>query len=83
MTLVSPKKMTAIAKIKMAGRTMTINTKFNMPVKTFCREDSLTVVSNVVPVLPACTKNVTLDFFFFFAFGLPDAYETRDLKKGK
>lgn len=64
MTLVSPKKMTAIAKIKMAGRAMTINTKFNMRVKTFCREDSLTVVSNVVPVLPACTKNVTLDFFF-------------------
>ena len=81
MTLVSPKNMTAIATIKMAGSTMTINTKFNTPL-TFCREDSLTVVSNVVPVLPACTKNVTL-WIFFFAFGLPDAYETRDLKKGK
>ena len=81
MTLVSPKKMTAIATTKMAGSTMTINTKFNMPL-TFCREDSLTVVSNVVPVLPACTKNVTL-WIFFFAFGLPDAYETRDLNKGK
>ena len=33
----------------MARSTMTINTKFNLPVETFCGEDSLTVFSNVIP----------------------------------
>ena len=28
---------------------MMIHTKFNLPVETFCGEDSLTVFSNVVP----------------------------------
>ena len=28
---------------------MTINTKFNSPVETFCDDDSLKVFSNVVP----------------------------------
>ena len=28
---------------------MTINTKFNLPLETFCGEDSLTIFSNVVP----------------------------------
>ena len=28
---------------------MTINTKFNVPVETFCRQNSPTAVSNVVP----------------------------------
>ena len=53
MTLVSPKNdipnTTAIATTKMARSTMTINTKFILPVETFCGEDSLTVFSNVVP----------------------------------
>ena len=29
--------------------TMTINTKFNLPLETFCGEDLLTIFSNVVP----------------------------------
>ena len=29
--------------------TMTINTTFNLPLETFCGEDSLTIFSNVVP----------------------------------
>ena len=29
--------------------TMTINTKFNLPLETFCGEDSLPIFSNVVP----------------------------------
>ena len=33
----------------MARSTMTINTKFNEPVETFCGEHSPTTVSNVVP----------------------------------
>ena len=41
--------MTAIVKMKMARSTMTINTKFNEPVETFCGEHSPTAVSNVVP----------------------------------
>ena len=53
MTLVSPKNdipnTTAIATTKTARSTMTINTKFNLPVETFCGEDSLTLFSNVVP----------------------------------
>ena len=40
---------TAIAKMKMVRSTMTINTKFNVPVETFCRQNSPTAVSNVVP----------------------------------
>ena len=28
---------------------MTINTKFNLPLETFCGEDLLTIFSNVVP----------------------------------
>ena len=35
--------------MKMARSTMTINTKFNVPVETFCGEYSPTAVSNVVP----------------------------------
>ena len=34
--------------MKMARSTMTINTKFNVPVETFCGEYSPTAVSNVV-----------------------------------
>ena len=35
--------------MKMVRSTMTINTKFNVPVETFCGEYSPTAVSNVVP----------------------------------
>ena len=35
--------------MKMARSTMTINTKLNVPVETFCGEYSPTAVSNVVP----------------------------------
>ena len=35
--------------MKMVRSTMTINTKFNVPVETFCGEYSPSAVSNVVP----------------------------------
>ena len=37
------------AEMKMVRSTMTINTKFNVPVETFCGEYSPSAVSNVVP----------------------------------
>ena len=41
---------------------MTINSKFNLPVETFCGEDSLTVFSNVVPEQER-KKNINLNGF--------------------
>ena len=53
---------TAIATINTIRSTMTINSKFNLPVETFCGEDSLTVFSNVVPEQER-KKNINLNGF--------------------
>ena len=48
---------------------MTINTKFNVPVETFCGEYSPTAVSNVVPEQEK--KNIS----FFFRSGFSSVSE--------
>ena len=59
---------TAISNMKMARSTMTINTKFNVPVETFCGEYSPTAVSNVVPEQEK--KNI----YFFFRSGFSSVF---------
>ena len=54
---------TAIARIKMARSTMTINIRFSPRVEPFCGEDSLTVFSNVVPEREKKEENIHLIVF--------------------
>ena len=53
--------------MKMARSTMTINTKFNVPVETFCGEYSPTAVSNVVP-------EQEKEHIFFFRSGFSSVF---------